>query len=127
MMAVEGMPESTTAEQYIAHAVRALLVEGVEWQARSVAAGFSLTLDPKVLRSWCLDAEALAAVLDDGSGWNMSDMDIQKAFRVVMDKELTKEGAFLGKVSTCQHIRLSECADQVLKFEACIFCLISFS
>ncbi|GAX79078.1 hypothetical protein CEUSTIGMA_g6518.t1 [Chlamydomonas eustigma] len=97
MMAVEGLPGSTTAEQYIAHAVRMLLVEAVEWQARSLAAGFSLTLDPKVLRSWSLDAEALAAVLDDGSGMNRSDIDIQKAFRVVMDQELTKEGAFLGE------------------------------
>ena len=101
MMKVEGLPTGTTVEQYVARAAKELLVDSVEWHAREVAAGFRLAVDPRVMRAWCLDAAALAAALGDGSGGGgEQDVDVRKAFRVVMDPELSGNGAVLGETES---------------------------
>ena len=101
MMKVEGLPEGTTAEQYISRSAKELLVDSVEWQARAMASGFRQAVDVALLRSWGMDAEALALVLNDGGGsaGTSADIDVRKAFRVVMDQELSGNGAMLGEAT----------------------------
>ncbi len=101
MMQAEGLPAGTTAEQYAAHSARSILVDAVEWQARALASGFRVALDPKVLRAWCVDELALAAVLDDGGSGALEDFDVRRVFRVVMDQELTKDEGVLGGRLAC--------------------------
>lgn len=102
LVEMEGLPESTTREQYVQQAVRGLLLDSVHWQAQALAAGFRCAADVEVLRAWCIDAETLAMVLNEGGDSALSDkadIDIRKVFRVVMDDELAVDGAVLGEHS----------------------------
>lgn len=98
MMEIEGLALDTTAEQYIQRSVLSLLMESVQWQAQALIAGFRSAINVQVLQTWCIDANTLAMVLNEGGDTSdTTDIDIRKIFRVVMDDELAN-GAILGEL-----------------------------
>lgn len=79
MLEMEGLPDSTTAEQYVRHAVQDLLVGQVAWQAEALAAGFFSAVDAQLLHAWGLGPEALAvAVGGTAAAGSSGDFDVRK-------------------------------------------------
>jgi hypothetical protein len=101
LLALEGLPSSMSAEGYVEHAVRQLLVESVTWQAAAMAAGFQAAVDAAQCDAVaCVGPAELAVALSgsDSTG-NPSisspqqHMDLRSVFRVVTDSELSPGGA----------------------------------
>ncbi|KAG1679492.1 hypothetical protein FOA52_011091 [Chlamydomonas sp. UWO 241] len=97
MLDMEGLPAGSSPQQYAASAVRSLLLGDAEWAARSLVAGFQASIDVRMLRAWCVDAEALSSVLEGGGAGSTGPIDVRSVFRVVADDELDADaGSVLG-------------------------------
>jgi hypothetical protein len=98
VLEMEGLPASTTRQQYTAHAVQQLLVEGTAWQTAALAKGWWAAVDPSVLEAWSLGPFALAVAVGGSiaaagvGGAGGGDFKVREVFRVVMDDDLGEGG-----------------------------------
>lgn len=53
LLEVEQLPDNTSKQQYVAHAVRQLLVDSVLWQLAAVRQGFAAATSVQV-SGWCV-------------------------------------------------------------------------
>ncbi|KAL6754666.1 hypothetical protein V8C86DRAFT_315351 [Haematococcus lacustris] len=97
LLELEGLPSSTTAQQYMQHSLHELLVAGVAWQAGALAHGWWQAVDRQLLGDWGLDPAGLALAVGGlrpgGAVEAGGKLDVRGAFAVVMDRELSPGGA----------------------------------
>lgn len=88
MLEMESLPTTLSAEQYMRHAARQLLVDDVEWQCQALAAGFFSAMDRKALRAWAIGAAALSDLVMGGSADGGDAVDVRHLFRISLDGDL---------------------------------------
>lgn len=84
---MEGLPTETTADEFVKHSVRTMLIESVEWQSEALLSGWALGLDAMDLPRWAMTAADLCSVVCGQTTAQL--LPLRQLFRVVEDQELT--------------------------------------